>query len=152
MPLICLGCSSVLLIMEYNLPVIILTIMKEVSKAINDFITEFDLAVTAEGVCFDAVLFIYTKYLAAQVESEVHIVSIGDGNINTIQILDPAPGIDSFPSKFEAGYVSISYQPQKGLIIRGSTVNFGAYKLIIYPIKAGCKNETEAEIKARYYN
>lgn len=126
--------------------------MKEVSKAINDFIAEFELTVTAEGVCFDAVLFIYTKYLAAQLESEVHIVSIGNGNIDTIQILDPTPGIDSFPSIFEAGYVDISYQPQKGLIIRGSAVSFGDYKLIIYPVKANCKSETEAEIKARYYN
>lgn len=147
-----LSYSSLLFTMEYNLPVIILTIMKEVSKAINDFIAEFDLTVTAEGVCFNAVLFIYTKYLAAQVESEVHLVSIGEGHIDTIQILDPALGIDSFPSRFEAGYVAISYQPQNGLIIRGSDVSFGDYKLIIYPINASCKNETEAEIKARYYN
>ena len=126
--------------------------MKQVSKASHDFIAEFELTVTAEGVCFDAVLFIYTRYLAAQVESEVHIISIGNGNMDIIQILDPSPGIHSFPSKFEAGYVDISYQPQKGLIVRGSAVSFGEYKLIIHPVKANCKTETEAEIKARYYN
>lgn len=126
--------------------------MKGVSQAINDFIAEFELSITERGVCFHAVLFIYTQYLAAQVQSEVHIVSIGNDHIATIHILNPSLGIEGFPAFFESGYVDISYQQKKGLIIRATDKNYGQYKLIIHPVSSDCNEATIQEIKARYYN
>ncbi len=126
--------------------------MNNVSATVIEFVKEYKLEVSEEGICFDSRLLIFTKSLFAQVQSEVHIINVGVTNIDKISLLNPKLGIGNFPTEFEPEPADISFEPKKCLIIKGESKFYGMFKLILEPINHDCAEPTINEIKSKLYN
>lgn len=126
--------------------------MNKISKTVVDFVTEYKIDVSPEGICFDARLLIFTKNLFAQVQSEILIISSVVSGIDKVYILNPHLGIGHFPNEIETGTVDILHEPGKGLVIKGHYSFYGFFKLVIQPINHDCNELTTSEIKSKLYN
>ncbi|MEO8771113.1 MAG: hypothetical protein ABI402_13535 [Ferruginibacter sp.] len=121
--------------------------MKQVSKQIIDFILAFNLANPVKGVCFDAMVFLYTDTLVLQVESEIHIISIKAKKTDVLYILNSEIISKGFPDMFESKHWEIDFKGNKGLLLTGVSSKNINYAILIQPAGKDCVPATMEEIE-----
>jgi len=126
--------------------------MKKISASLFEFIKDYDLKKSEDIICFDATIFFSTATKFIQLPTEVHIVTIGESNMNLVYLLHPDVAKLSIPNMLEEGNTAFNYIPGKALVIKGYSSVHGDYTLSIHPINADCSDQTLFEIHSKTYN
>jgi len=72
--------------------------MKQLNKALCNFITTFQLEHPTKGICFEANIYFFAGLLTIQACSEIHIVNINGKGLDVLYILSTTIGIKDFPN------------------------------------------------------
>ena len=120
--------------------------MKISSQPLSDFINDLDLNIPDKGICFNATINFSSKFLTLNLNSEVHIIHIDVKNMNVIYLLSSDIPKSSMPDMFEDHHDEFTYLFKDCLIVKGASLSFGKYVLIIRPSGSNCSEETLAKL------
>ena len=126
--------------------------MKQLNKALSNFITTFELEHPTKGICFDAKIYLFAGQTKIEAESEIHIVSIDGKGLDVLYILNPAIEIEGFPDMFIIEDFEVSFNLKQGLQLTGLSSRWGTYTMVIQPTGKDCTAPTYREINQKNYN
>ena len=126
--------------------------MKQLNKALSNFITTFQLEHPTKGICFEANIYFFTDSLTIRAGSEIHIVTINGKGLDVLYILSTTIGIEGFPTMFVIGDFEVSFSEQQGLKLNGISPKWGSFTLVVQPTGKNCKVPTYEELNAKANN
>lgn len=122
--------------------------VKQISKPITDFISEFSLEHPTKGVCFEAKLFVFSDKKTIELQSEVHIITIEAKALDIIYILNTEFALKGFPDMFEATQVEVIFKQKAGLMLKANARGHGNFILLIQPDGKDCIAPSEPQMRA----
>ncbi|MBK6383419.1 MAG: hypothetical protein IPP02_02950 [Chitinophagaceae bacterium] len=125
--------------------------MKQLNNILCDFINTFQLEHPTKGICFEAIVHLFTESLNIKVNSEIHIITINGKGLDVLYILNPELGED-FQTMFVIEDYEVSFNHKHGLKLKGSSAEWGSFILVIQPIGKNCTEPTYQELNAKAFN